>query len=135
MKELKDFLDFQKFSGASDKEIIVAYFVENDMEEEAMEICHRLAKTKIEKMKAKERIVKEWSYTIPSDYLYENYPVKIATMLHRIELDFIVNGEVTGGRLKWAKENVPNIQKPYVYFFPCMEWLEKNGIKFMEVFE
>ena len=58
MKELKDFIEFQKFSGASDKEIIVAYFVENNMEEEAMEICHKLAKTKIEKMKAKEFIIK-----------------------------------------------------------------------------
>lgn len=135
MKRLEDYIKFQKLTGMSDKDVIVKYFIDNDMEELAMEVCHELAKAKIKKMKDREYIVKEWAYTIPSDYLYENYPVKIATMLHRIELDYIVNGEVTDNRLKWAKENIPNIQRPYTYFQPCIEWLEKNGIKFMEVFD
>ena len=135
MKRLKDYIEYQKFFNISDIEIVTQFFIENDMEEEGMELSHKLAKSKIEKMKDRERVVKEWTYSIPSDYLYESYPVKIATMLHRVELDYIVNGEVTGVRLEWAKENIPNIQMPYVYFQPCIEWLEKNGIKFMEVFD
>lgn len=135
MERLKDYIEFQKITGASDTEIITQFFIDNDMEEEAMDVCHKLAKSKIEKMKDRERVVKEWTYSIPSDYLYESYPIKVATMLHRIELDYIVNGEVTGIRLEWAKENIPNIQMPYVYFQPCIDWLEKNGIKFMEVLD
>ena len=135
MKCLKDYIEYQKFFNLSDMEIITQYFIDNDMEEEGMELSHKLAKSKIEKMKNGEHLIKRWAYNIPSDYLYENYPVKIATMLHRIELDYIVNGEVTGSRLEWARENIPNIQKPLVYFFPCMEWLDKNGVKFMEVVE
>lgn len=132
MKELKDYIELQKLTGMSDMEIITAYFVDNDIEEEAMEVSHNLAKAKIKKLKDRSYIIKEWAYTIPSDYLYDNYLVKTATMLHRIELDYIVNGEVTGSRLKWAKENIPDIKMPYVYFQPCVRWLEENGIEFKE---
>ena len=130
MKTLKEYIELQKFTGASDMEIIISYFVDNDMEEDAMEITYKIAKAKIEKLQTRKRIVEEWTYNIPSEYLYEKYPVKIATMLHRIELDYIVNGEVTGARLNWAKENFPNIEEPGVYFQPCVRWLREQGIEF-----
>lgn len=130
MKTLKEYTDMQKFTGATDMEIITAYFVDNDMEEEMMEISHNLAKAKIEKMRARKHIIDEWTYTIPSDYLYDTYPVKTATMLHRIELDYIVNGEVTGARLDWAKKNFLTIDEPSIYFQPCVKWLREHGIEF-----
>lgn len=130
MKRLKDYTDWQKFTDMSDIEIITAFFIDNDMEEEAMEITHKLAKSKIEKMRHRHHIIKEWAYAIPSEYLYENYPLNIASRLHRIELDYIVNGKVSDSRLEWAKQNVPNIKMPECYFMPCMDWLEKQGIKF-----
>lgn len=132
MKELKDYIELQKFTGMSDMEIIASYFVDNDMEEEAMALTYNLAKTKIEKMNHRHNRIQNWAYYIPSEYLYEHYSIEIATRLHRIELDYIVNGEVTQGRLEWAKENIPNIKKPAVYFMPCMDWLEERGIKFKE---
>lgn len=130
MKTLKEYITMQKLTGESDLQIIKAYLIDNNMEEKGMEISHELAKSKIEKMKLREYIVKEWAYCIPSDYLYKNYSVDIATQLHRIELDYIVNGAVTESRLEWAKENVPNIKRPYCYFQPCIEWMENKGIKF-----
>lgn len=130
MKNLREYIELQKLTGMSDMEVILSYFIDNDMEEEAMEIAHNLAKAKIKKMKSREGVIKSWAYSIPSEYLYEKYPLKTATMLHRIELDYIVNGEVTNNRLEWAKENFPNIKEPDIYFFPCIEWLEKQGIKF-----
>lgn len=132
MKKLSEYIAMQKFTNMSDMEVILAYFVDNDMEEEAMELAHDLAKAKIKKMKNRAYVIETWAYNIPSDYLYKKYSLKIATMLHRIELDYIVNGEVTGSRLEWAKENFPNIKTPDIYFFPCVEWLEKNGIKFKD---
>lgn len=132
MKQLKDYIELQKFTGMSDMEIITQYFIDNDMEEEAMELSHNLAKAKIEKLKHRNNIIKTWAYTIPSEYLYKKYSVEIASRLHRIELDYIVNGEVTNGRLEWAKENLPNIKEPDVYFQPCIEWLAERGIKFKE---
>ena len=130
MKRLKDYTDWQNITDMSDIEIITAFFIDNDMEEEAMDITHKLAKSKIKKMQHRKNIINEWAYCIPSEYLYEKYPLDIASKLHRIELDYIINGEVTGWRLEWAKENVPNIEMPQCYFMPCMDWMEKNGIKF-----
>lgn len=132
MKQLRDYIELQKFTGMSDIEIITSYFIDNDMEEAAMELSHNLAKAKIEKMKHRNNIIKTWAYTIPSEYLYKKYSVEVASRLHRIELDYIVNGEVTNGRLEWAKENLPNIKEPDVYFQPCIEWLAEHGIKFKE---
>ena len=130
MKALKDYIELQKFTNMSDIEIITSYFIDNDIEEEAMELSHNLAKSKIEKMRYRQDIIKTWAYTIPSEYLYQKYSERTATMLHRIELDYIVNGEVTGQRLEWAKENFPNMKMPKVYFMPCVDWLEEHGIKF-----
>lgn len=130
MKALKDYIELQKFTNMSDIEIITSYFIDNDIEEEAMEFLHNLAKAKIEKMRRRQDIIKTWAYTIPSEYLYQKYSERTATMLHRIELDYIVNGEVTGQRLEWAKENFPNMKMPEVYFMPCVDWLEEHGIKF-----
>ena len=132
MKQLKDYIELQKFTGMTDMEIIISYFIDNDIEEEAMELSHNLAKSKIEKLKDRQKIIKSWAYNIPSDYLYKKYSLDIASQLHRIELDYIVNGEVTNSRLEWAKENLPNIKEPGVYFQPCIEWLAKQGIKFKE---
>ena len=74
MKSLKEYIDIQNLSGLHDIEIIVAYFIDNDMEEQAMEVCHSLAKAKIEKIKNSMFTIKSWAYTIPSDYLYKKYP-------------------------------------------------------------
>ena len=132
MKTLREYVELQKLTGMSDMEIIISYFIDNDIEEEAMEVSHQLAKSKIQKVKHRMNYIREWAYYIPSEYIYENYSLDIATRLHKIELDFIVNGEVTGARFEWAKENFPNIELPKVYFVPCVDWLEKQGIKFKE---
>lgn len=100
MKTLKEYVNWQPITGMSDIEIITAYFIENNIEEQGMEITYDLSKSKIEKMNHRKRMIKEWAYHIPSEYLYENYPLDIASTLHRIELDYIVNGKVTGNRLK-----------------------------------
>ena len=94
MKELKDYIELQKYTGMTDMEIITAYFIDNDIEEQAMEISHTLAKAKIEKMKYRQDIIKTWVYSLPSNYLYENYSVDVATKLHNIELDYIVKRRI-----------------------------------------
>ena len=133
MITLKELVEYQKITGKTDIGIITDFFIENDMEEEGMELANRLAKAKIEKMQKERHWIREWAYTIPSGYLYEKYPEKIATMLHRVELDYIVNGKVTGSRLEWAKKDIPHLDTPAIYFQPCLRWLQKNGINFKNV--
>ena len=133
MITLKQLLESQPLTGASDIEIIQAYFVENDLEEEGMDLIHKLTKSKIEKMKRRQYMVEEWTPRLPSKYLYENYNLDTADMLHSLELDYLANGgKLSDDFLKWAKENVPNIIQPEVYFFPLVDWLEERDIKFIE---
>ena len=83
-------------------------------------------------LKHKERIVKEWTSYLPSKYLYESYDLDIADMLHTLELDYLSHGgNLSKSRFEWARENVPNIIRPQVYFNPLVDWLKDKGIEFM----
>lgn len=133
MIALKQLLDTQPFTSANDIEIIEAFFTLNDMEEEGMDLIHKLTKSKIEKLNHKQHMVKDWVSQLPSKYLYQNYDLKTADALHKLELDYLSNGgELSNARLEWARENVPNIKKPEVYFLPLVNWLEERGIKFQD---
>lgn len=131
MITLEKLVHEQKYNGMSDIGVIRTFFNLNDMEEEGIEMITELSKTKIEKLKRKERIVKDWTSYLPSKYLYENYDLETADHLHTLELDYLSHGgELSKNRLEWAKENIPNIDRPQVYFNPLVEYLEINGILF-----
>ena len=131
MITLKQLVEEQNITGVSDMHVIQSFFDLNDMEEEGMELIHELTKTKVAKMKHRERVVKEWTSHLPSKYLYENYDLDTADRLHTLELDYLSNGcELSASRLEWAKENIPNIKMPYVYFQPIIEYLDSKGIRF-----
>ena len=131
MVTLAQLVEDQKWNGMSDTQVIIAFFDKNDVEEEGIQLITELSKIKVEKLKRKERMVKEWTSYLPSKYLYKNYDLEIADMLHTLELDYLSHGgELSKSRLEWAKENIPNIVMPKVYFVPLMEWLECKGIMF-----
>lgn len=132
MRTLKDLVENQKWNNMSDQEVIRQYFILNDIEEQGMDIINDLAKSKIKKMKKREERINTWACILPVDYLYENYDLSIAIELHNIALDFLINGEVTGHQLKWAKENLLDIKMPKIYFQPCVKWLKDNGIYFKD---
>ena len=131
MVRLKDLVNEQKITQISDMEIIKIFFDINDMEEEALDLINELTKIKVEKLKYKQRMIKDWTSYLPSKYLYENYDLDIADKLHTLELDFLsYGGELSPSRLQWAKENIPNIEQPKVYFMPLLEWLDDKDIRF-----
>ena len=131
MMTLKQLIEEQKWNGMSDIQVILTFLDMNNMEEEAMELINELAKSKIEKLKHEQRIVREWFDILPSKYLYENYDLDTADMLHTLELDYLAHGcKLSSMRLEWAKENIPNIKMPQVYFRPLIEYLDDKGIRF-----
>lgn len=131
MVTLKQLVDEQRITGMSDIQIIKHFFKINDLEEEGIELIHELTKSKIHKMKYKHQLAETWASDFPSKYLYENYDFDIANNLHNLEINFVVNGgELSNRFLGWAKENVPNIVIPRVYFNPLIEWLENKDIRF-----
>lgn len=133
MVTLAQLVEDQKWNGMSDTQVIIAFFDKNDVEEEGIQLITELSKIKVEKLKRKERMVKEWTSCLPSKYLYENYSLDIADKLHTLELDYLSNGgELSKSRLEWAKENLPNIELPKCYFNPLIEWLDNKGIRFKD---
>ena len=133
MITLKQLVREQDIMEMSDIQIIKAFFEVNDLEEEGMDLIHELSRTKIKKLKSNERIVRDWTSYLPSKYLYENYDLETADWLHTLELDFLTHGgKLSKNRLDWARENVPNIIHPEVYFMPLVEWMEKQGIQFQK---
>lgn len=131
MVTLKQLVEEQKFNGLSDIGVIKTFFDLNDMEEEGMDLIHELTQSKIAKLKHKQRVVEEWTSYLPSKYLYENYDLDIANRLHNLELDYLSHGcELSSARLKWAKENIPNIKMPLMYFQPLVEYLDSKDIRF-----
>ena len=131
MITLEQLVKEQKFTGMSDIGVIRTFFDMNDMEEEGMDLIQELTKSKVEKLKRRQRQVEEWTSHLPSKYLYENYDLDIADRLHNLELDYLSHGcELSSCRLKWAEENIPNIKKPYFYFQPLVEYLDSKDIRF-----
>ena len=133
MITLKQLVKEQDWSEMTDIQVIRAFFEVNDLEEEGMDLIHELSKSKIEKLKRNEHNVREWTSYLPSKYLYENYDLETADWLHTLELDFLTHGgKLSKNRLDWARENVPNILRPEVYFNPLVEWMEEQGIQFQK---
>ena len=128
---LKQLVTEQTYNNMTDIQVIKTFFDANDLETEGMELIHELSKIKVAKLKQKERIVREWVSYLPSKYLYQNYDLDTADRLHTLELDYLAHGcELTDDRLKWAKENIPNIKMPDIYFQPLIEYLDSKDIRF-----
>lgn len=133
MITLKQLVAEQSYTGKTDIQIIKEYFIQNNMEEEAIDIISEISKVKISKLKNKHQMSEIWVNALPSKYLYENYDLDIADRLHSLELNYIVNGGyLSKSYLKWAKENIPNITMPEVYFQPLIEYLSDNKIDFLQ---
>lgn len=133
MVTLKQLVEEQKFNEASDIQVIKAFLDMNDMEEEGMELIHELTKSKVNKLKRRQRQVEEWTSHLPSKYLYENYDLDTADRLHNLELDYLSHGcKLSTSRLEWARENIPNIKQPYFYFQALIEYLDSKGIRFKD---
>ena len=131
MVTLKQLVEEQQFTGMSDIGVVKTFFDKNDMEEEGMELIYELTKIKVGKMKRDQDVVKTWTSALPSKYLYEKYDLDTADKLHNLELNYISHGsKLSKNYLEWAKENIPNIKMPQVYFRPLIEWLDDKGIRF-----
>lgn len=131
MITLRELVQEQTWNDMTDIQIIKAYFELNDLESNGIDIISELTKSKINKIKNRYAVAETWVCMLPSKYLYENYELDVADRLHRLELDYLMNGgELSDKQLKWAKENVPNIRMPECYFQPLIAWLEDREIRF-----
>ena len=70
MITLKELVQEQSWNGATDLQIIKAYFELNDLESEGIDIISELTKAKINKIKNKYEVAETWICMLPSKYLY-----------------------------------------------------------------
>lgn len=130
-KTLRELIDVQRVNGATDFQVIEAYFTLNNLEEEAIDLISQLAQSRISKIKDRYLMAEVWVCTLPQKDLYEHYDFDTAEHLHKLELNFVMNdGKLSEEYLKWAKENIPNIKMPVCYFRPLIDWMQKRNISF-----
>lgn len=131
MIKLRELLD--KYAGVySDTQIIVEYFVQNNMEYEGMNLLISLARNKAQKVQDELNYIKSW---IPNTVdMTKVYTCKeVGENLNRIITCQICGFELPNELLEWAKENIPNMELPQLMFRDTIKWLkEKYRIEFKD---
>ena len=140
MKSLKQFISVQGLTGESDLKIIERWFIENDMEQEGLKLIPNLSYSKANKFQQTLDYARTWiPYVCAAPKQPKNakkqhyYDRQTETKLIQISQYCILNTPLPDFLLKWAKENIPQMEIPVMYFQPTIEWLDqKYGIKFKE---
>ena len=131
MIKLRELLD--KYEGVYiDKEIIVEYFVQNNMEYEGMNLLISLARNKAQKVQDELDYIKSW---MPNkvDMTKVHSCKEVGENLNQIITYQICGFELPNELLEWAKENIPNMELPQLMFRDTIKWLkEKYGIEFKD---
>lgn len=122
----------EKYEGVySDTQIITEYFVQNNMEYEAMDLLISLARNKAQKIQDKLDYILTW---IPNKVDMTKYYTskEVGENLNRIITYQICGFDLPNDLLEWAKENIPNMEIPQICFRDTLKWLkEKYGIEFI----
>lgn len=150
MKSLKELVE--NYNGfLADQEIIVRYFVDNDMEDQALELITKISKAKLQKISWRLGYAVSWGsiITMNLDYSQKSFGENTADML-TLQLWFIHHAEpkptgfdrveptINDKDLEFADgiqkilEKIPTIQFPKggMFFKPCLDWLHNKGIYF-----
>lgn len=116
-------------------EIVERWFVENDYEDLGLSMISRLSMNKIKKLQDKLSFAQYW---IPSK-IDMNYNKEFANdkptadMLNHIITYCMLSLSLPNDILEWAKENIPNINIPKLFFMPALKYLkERYNIEFKD---
>ena len=110
-------------------DIIEEWFVENDFEDLGLSMIARLSAKKIKKLQDKLSFAQSW---IPSkidvncNKEFANDKLT-ADMLNRIITYCMLSMPLPDDIYEWAKENIPNINVPKVFFMPTVKYLKESG--------
>lgn len=139
MKTLQEYIKIQGFTKQSDKEIIISYLLENDLETEMVDIIVELLKGKVAKMqdiltmsravipslfsKANAKNPKEKLYVFAEEEL----------LLNKLTAYFLLDMDVPETVLEKARKVIPNCKQTTICYVPMVNWLkEKYGIEFQQ---
>jgi hypothetical protein len=138
MKSLKQFVLEQELTGENDLKIIERWFIENDMEQEGLKLIADLSYLKANKLQQTLDYARTWMPYVsakPDQPKYAKkqhyYDRQTETKLIQISQCCILKMPLPDSLFEWAKENIPQMEMPLMYFQPTIVWLEQEyGIKF-----
>ena len=132
MKKLKDLIDLQPLTGEDDLAIIKRWFIENNLEQEGLSLIPALAKAQTEKIQRKYDYALSWTPSLIDMHTQVKDNV-IADKLNILQTLCTLSADLKNYKdiYEWAKEEIPKMEIPHIFFLPTVRWLQKYGIEFV----
>lgn len=115
--------------------IVERWFVENDYENLGLSMIPHLSMNKIKKLQDKLSFAQCWipnKIDVNCNKEFAN-DKQAADMLNHIITYCMLSMPLPDDILKWAKENIPNINVPKLFFVPTIKYLkERYNIEFKD---
>lgn len=130
MKQLRELV--QRYEGfMSDMQIVEEYLVQNDLEDEAVQMISRLLQRKNEKSQKAIDYARTWAPSLPdaSQFVQDK---EVARLLNKVQLLATLSIPLTSTPelLAKAREVIPTIDVPKMFFLPAVGYLQQYGICF-----
>lgn len=114
----------------SDMQIIKEWFARNNQEAEGLKLVSELAQSQLNKVERKYDYARTW-IPVKVDMCDVCPDEDVARKLNKIINYQILGLELPDNLLKWAKETIPAMKMPSLFFMDTVKWLdERFGIKF-----
>lgn len=134
---LKELLEQYGYTTDPVKEvdIIERWFVENDFEDLGLSMIARLSTDKIKKLQDKLSFAQSWipnkiDMNVNKEFANDK---QTADKLNKIITYCMLSMPLPNDIVEWAKENIPNINVPRVFFMPTVKYLkERYNIEFKD---
>lgn len=116
----------------TDMQIIKEWFTRNNQEAEGLKLVSELAQSQLNKVERKYDYARTW-IPVKVDMCDVCEDKDVARKLDKIINFQILERELPDDLLKWAKETIPTMKMPTLFFMDTAKWLdERFGIKFKE---
>lgn len=135
---LKQLLEINDLLNYPDIHIIKEWFTKNDLEEEGIELISDLAQSKIRKLQYPLESIRNWDLLLTTvqgreTFMKFGYDKKTAMNLEIIERIGLLNLDLKECEVyEWAKNTIPTLNVPKVFFIPTLKYLQKYDIYFKD---
>ena len=114
----------------SDIRIIKEWFVQNNQEAEGLKLVSELAQSQLNKVERKYDYARTW-IPVKVDMCDVCRDKDVARKLDKIINCQILGLEPPDDLLKWARDTIPTMKMPSLFFMDTAKWLDERwGIKF-----
>lgn len=133
MPSLKQLLEENKLFHYEDIDIIKKWFTGNNLEELGLQIIPELAASKSAKIQKQLDYARSW-IPVKIDVRNEDgIDSDTAQKLNKIITYHMLSMDLPETLLDWAKENIPKMNLPKLFFMPAVGYLkDKYGIEFKD---